>query len=111
MYEVGADKGKYYSINIPLKDGIDDQSEYNVLETTCAVKSYVILLSTLSLLHALQAHDTHVHNVILNFITNSIYGWQWVLYLVVLCNTIFKFAYHDTKAWISQIHNALWLSM
>ena len=42
MYEVGADKGKYYSINIPLKDGIDDQSEYNVLETTCAVKSYMV---------------------------------------------------------------------
>ena len=27
MYEIGADKGKYYSINVPLKDGIDDQSE------------------------------------------------------------------------------------
>jgi len=27
MYETGADKGKYYSINVPLKDGIDDQSE------------------------------------------------------------------------------------
>lgn len=30
MYEIGADKGKYYSINVPLKDGIDDQSECNV---------------------------------------------------------------------------------
>ena len=27
MYEIGADKGKYYSINVPLKDGIDDQSK------------------------------------------------------------------------------------
>lgn len=27
MYEVGADKGKYYSVNVPLKDGIDDQSK------------------------------------------------------------------------------------
>lgn len=27
MYEVGAEKGKYYSLNVPLKDGIDDQSE------------------------------------------------------------------------------------
>ncbi|XP_065904416.1 histone deacetylase 3-like [Dysidea avara] len=26
MYETGADKGKYYSINVPLKDGIDDQT-------------------------------------------------------------------------------------
>ena len=28
MYEVGAEKGKYYSVNVPLKDGIDDNSEY-----------------------------------------------------------------------------------
>ena len=27
MYEVGAEKGRYYSVNVPLKDGIDDQSE------------------------------------------------------------------------------------
>ncbi|XP_002162003.2 histone deacetylase 3 isoform X1 [Hydra vulgaris] len=26
MYEVGEDDGRYYSLNIPLKDGIDDQS-------------------------------------------------------------------------------------
>ena len=26
MYEIGAEKGKYYSLNVPLKDGIDDQS-------------------------------------------------------------------------------------
>ena len=24
---MGAEKGKYYSVNVPLKDGIDDQSE------------------------------------------------------------------------------------
>ncbi|EDV23034.1 Histone deacetylase 3 [Trichoplax sp. H2] len=24
MYEIGTDRGKYYSINVPLKDGIDD---------------------------------------------------------------------------------------
>lgn len=27
MYEVGAERGKYYSVNVPLKDGIDDQSK------------------------------------------------------------------------------------
>ena len=27
MYEVGAEKGKYYSLNVPLRDGIDDQSK------------------------------------------------------------------------------------
>lgn len=27
MYEVGAGKGKYYSLNVPLKDGIDDEGK------------------------------------------------------------------------------------
>ena len=27
MYEVGAESGKYYSINVPLKEGIDDESK------------------------------------------------------------------------------------
>ena len=26
MYEVGAENGKYYSVNVPLKEGIDDFS-------------------------------------------------------------------------------------
>ena len=26
MYEVGAECGRYYSVNVPLKEGIDDQS-------------------------------------------------------------------------------------
>ena len=35
MYEIGADKGKYYSINVPLKDGIDDQSKRRMLIPVC----------------------------------------------------------------------------
>ena len=27
MYESGADDGKFYSLNVPLKDGIDDQGK------------------------------------------------------------------------------------
>ena len=27
MFEIGAEKGRYYSLNVPLKDGIDDHSE------------------------------------------------------------------------------------
>ncbi len=30
MYEIGAEKGKYYSVNVPLRDGIDDQSESSI---------------------------------------------------------------------------------
>lgn len=29
MYEVGAESGRYYCLNVPLRDGIDDQSELN----------------------------------------------------------------------------------
>lgn len=29
MYEVGAESGRYYCLNVPLRDGIDDQSESN----------------------------------------------------------------------------------
>lgn len=28
MYELGADSGKNYSVNVPLKEGMDDQCEY-----------------------------------------------------------------------------------
>ena len=30
MYESGADNGKFYSLNVPLKDGIDDQGLFSV---------------------------------------------------------------------------------
>lgn len=32
MYEIGADSGKYYSVNVPLKEGIDDQSYLQVFK-------------------------------------------------------------------------------
>lgn len=30
MYEIGAEAGRYYSVNVPLKEGIDDQSYFQV---------------------------------------------------------------------------------
>lgn len=33
MYEVGAESGRYYCLNVPLRDGIDDQSECNNILT------------------------------------------------------------------------------
>lgn len=32
MYEIGAEAGRYYSVNVPLKEGIDDQSYYQVFK-------------------------------------------------------------------------------
>ncbi|XP_055313118.1 histone deacetylase 3 [Sitodiplosis mosellana] len=32
MYEIGAETGRYYSVNVPLKEGIDDLSYYQVFK-------------------------------------------------------------------------------
>lgn len=37
MYEIGAECGRYYSVNIPLKEGIDDQSYLQVFKPAIQV--------------------------------------------------------------------------
>lgn len=32
MYEQGAESGRYYSVNVPLKEGIDDQSYFHIFK-------------------------------------------------------------------------------
>jgi histone deacetylase 3 len=32
MYEIGAESGRYYSVNVPFKEGIDDQSYFQVFK-------------------------------------------------------------------------------
>ena len=32
MYEIGAESGRYYSVNVPLKEGIDDTSYFQVFK-------------------------------------------------------------------------------
>ena len=32
LKDIGAERGKYYSINVPLNDGIDDESYVNVFQ-------------------------------------------------------------------------------
>lgn len=39
MYEVGAESGRYYCLNVPLRDGIDDQSELTSFTTLLAPSS------------------------------------------------------------------------
>lgn len=38
MYEVGAESGRYYCLNVPLRDGIDDQSEYKKICSTPGIQ-------------------------------------------------------------------------
>ena len=35
LQDVGAGKGKYYAVNFPLKDGIDDESYQSVFKPVC----------------------------------------------------------------------------
>lgn len=39
MYEIGIDSGRYYSINVPLKEGIDDQNYFYIFKS---VMTYVM---------------------------------------------------------------------
>ena len=38
MYEIGAECGRYYSVNVPLKEGIDDQSYLQVFKPVIQVQ-------------------------------------------------------------------------
>ncbi|CAG9812329.1 unnamed protein product [Chironomus riparius] len=42
MYEIGIDSGRYYSINVPLKEGIDDQNYIHIFKSvmTYAMEFY-----------------------------------------------------------------------
>lgn len=50
MYEIGAECGRYYSVNVPLKEGIDDQSYLQVFKPVVQVNLVftVLVISYLS---------------------------------------------------------------
>lgn len=48
MYEVGAESGRYYCLNVPLRDGIDDQSRCS-LPFALGPRAFLVLV--------LQSHD------------------------------------------------------
>lgn len=41
MQDIGAGKGKYYAVNYPLRDGIDDES-YEAIFKPVGVLTYVL---------------------------------------------------------------------
>uniref|UniRef100_A0AAQ4P744 Histone deacetylase n=1 Tax=Gasterosteus aculeatus aculeatus TaxID=481459 RepID=A0AAQ4P744_GASAC len=46
MYEVGAESGRYYCLNVPLRDGIDDQSEFTSCKSlTTQCNPFILKLS------------------------------------------------------------------
>lgn len=46
MYEIGAESGRYYSVNVPLKEGIDDQSYVQVLSINLITIYYIVMAPT-----------------------------------------------------------------
>lgn len=49
MYEIGAESGRYYSVNVPLKEGIDDQSYVQVRLCLSLYPYFIILLEIRSM--------------------------------------------------------------
>ena len=43
MYELGLDLGKYFSVNVPLKDGIDDSGKQSVPSSVCTYVPIVLV--------------------------------------------------------------------
>lgn len=41
MYEIGAESGRYYSVNVPLKEGIDDASYFQVSINHFLIAQYI----------------------------------------------------------------------
>ena len=53
MFELGHDSGRYYSVNVPLKEGIDDASYIQVFKPVIEVM--LLLLDNYSLFN----NDNH----------------------------------------------------
>jgi len=51
MYELGSDIGKYYSVNVPLREGIDDHCKL------CQSVMFVEVFLTVSCLICMVAHS------------------------------------------------------
>lgn len=68
MYEVGAESGRYYCLNVPLRDGIDDQSESST-EPCCIIHLQCIFqqgnYSMVSLYFCLEGYK-HLFQPVIN---------------------------------------------
>ena len=43
LKDIGHGKGKYYSVNVPLRDGIDDASYHSIFEPVQRSRNHLIL--------------------------------------------------------------------
>ena len=84
MYEIGADKGKYYSINVPLKDGIDDQSERLLCLCIYALSISIVCFIT-ALMHCCTCLTHLTHFALALNLSLQPYSQKVALYLA--CNT------------------------
>ena len=60
MFELGVENGRYYSLNVPLRDGIDDQGTALSFNLS-GMKSFPIVHMTLVLFLSLHFSTLHVH--------------------------------------------------
>ena len=59
MFEVGVDNGRYYSLNVPLRDGIDDQSNVERYDTCCSCQ-FIYLLFVYKICRIRQGLPTEI---------------------------------------------------
>ena len=60
MFELGVENGRYYSLNVPLRDGIDDQgTALNFILS--GMKSFPVVHMTVVLFLSLHFSTLHVH--------------------------------------------------
>ena len=64
MYESGADNGKFYSLNVPLKDGIDDQG---LILAFCCMQNQI----TLCFIHSCRQFS--FHRIFVSFLFKKIF--------------------------------------
>ena len=114
MYEIGAENGRYYSVNIPLKEGIDDQMYMHIFKPviqsvidfykpTCIVLQVINIFPIVNdlIVYALYVHILSSTRIF-SYVSQK---WIYSLYLQndlisqppKECTACYLFEYHPGK--------------
>ena len=59
MYELGSEAGKYYSVNVPLKGGIDDPSYMQIFKPVITVSLRPDATASALFIHHVKTQTRH----------------------------------------------------
>ena len=66
MYEIGAESGRYYSLNVPLREGMDDNSKWTFVNPPNTLHPL-----TISVYQKVTDHQLWIRNTHVNIVTHS----------------------------------------